>query len=178
MPDPGRILSDQRAYVSEEYRLVFRALILQVAVALGLALITHWVLGRYGGASIRQRSAWSTVFHHHVPAGSQPHARVRLTNGSTYMGQVTDFNADLKRGDRELVLGPPLYSAPAGKKLTDLPSEWTRVVVAADQIAAMSVQYRPKTRKTEPAKRWWNRNQAVTTQEEPLAAGDGTATDG
>jgi hypothetical protein len=158
MPDPRRLLSDQQQYLADEYRLVLRALVIQVLLALLLAWLTHLTLSKVTGAPIRQRSAWSTVFRHDLPAGKQAHARVRLADGTTYVGEVAHFNADLKRADRELVLAPPLYSATKGNELGDVPAEWTRVVISADQIAVLSVQYRPKQTKTNPkTKRWWQK---------------------
>lgn len=160
MPDPGRLLADQQQYLADEYRLVLRALVIQVLIALLLAWWTHLAIAKVTGAPIRQRSAWAAVFRHDLPAGTQAHARVRLTDGTTYLGHVAHFNADLKRADRELVLAPPLYAATKGNKLGDVPAEWTRVVVSADQIAALSVQYRPKQKKARPrTKRWWQKDQ-------------------
>jgi hypothetical protein len=144
MPDPRRLLGDGQAYLADEYRLVLRALLIQVAIALVLALITHAILAKTSGASIRQRSAWSSVFHYELPDGSQAHARVRMADESVYIGRVAHFTANVEHADRELVLAPPLYSKVKDGQLKDVPEEWQRIVVRGDQIVVLSVQYRPK----------------------------------
>ena len=144
MPDPRRLLGDEQAYLTDEYRLVLRALLIQVAIALVLALVTHAVLAKTGGASIRQRSAWSSVFHHELPEGKQAHVRVRMTDETVYIGRVAHFTANIEHADRELVLAPPLFSKMKGGELKDVPEEWQRIVVPGDQVAVLSVQYRPK----------------------------------
>lgn len=144
MPDPRRLLGDGQDYLADEYRLILRALLIQVAIALGLALLTHTVLARTSGASIRQRSAWSSVLHHELPAGYQAHVRVRLADETVFVGRVAQFTANLEHADRELVLAPPLFSKLKGGSLKDVPAEWQRIVVPGDQVVAMSVQYRPK----------------------------------
>jgi hypothetical protein len=143
MPDPRRLLGDSQAYLAEEYRLVLRALLIQVAIALILALVAHAILAKTSGASIRQRSAWSLVFHHELPDGTQAHARVRLTDETVYIGRVAHFTANIEHADRELVLAPPLFSKTKDGELKDVPDEWQRIVVPGDQIVVMSVQYRP-----------------------------------
>lgn len=144
MPDPRRLLGDGQEYLTDEYRLVLRALLIQVAIALVLALVTHAILAKTRGASIRQRSAWSSVFHHELPPGKQAHARVRMTDETVYIGRVAHFTANIEHADRELVLAPPLFSKTKDGTLKDVPDEWQRILVRGDQIAALSVQYRPK----------------------------------
>jgi hypothetical protein len=144
MPDPRRLLGDGQAYLADEYRLVLRALLIQVAIALVLALVTHAVLAKSGGASIRQRSAWSSVFHHELPAGMQAHVRVRMTDETVYIGRVAHFTANIEHADRELVLAPPLFSKIKGRHAHGRPRRVAAHVVPGDQIAVLSVQYRPK----------------------------------
>jgi hypothetical protein len=69
---------------------------------------------------------------------------VRLAGGAVYLGQVVHYTADLEMADRELVLGPPLFSKIGDKPLAPIPDAG-RVVLAGSQIESIGVEYRPKS---------------------------------
>lgn len=145
MPDPRLFLLNSHTYLAGHYASVFWSLLLEVAVALGAAAAAHKYLAKKAGAPpLRASSLWSVALSEDVPAGTVPHARVRLTSGTVYLGEVTHYTADLEMADRELVLGPPLFSKTGEKLLAPVPTEITRVALACTQIESIAVQYRPK----------------------------------
>jgi hypothetical protein len=43
------------------------------------------------------------VFREDLPARTDPHVRVRLTNGTLFTGKIADYTADLDLADHEIV---------------------------------------------------------------------------
>jgi hypothetical protein len=141
MPDPGQLFSHPQEYLSGHYPQVAWAFILEITVALGFAALVHTVLQHRASSILRSVSSWSKVLREDLPAGSRARVRVRLTNGTVYVGLVTDFSADLDQADREIVLGPPLYSKTGEKSLSQIPIEWQRIVLSSSNIESMSMAY-------------------------------------
>jgi hypothetical protein len=142
MLDTGRLLDHPQTYLVNHYRLGIRALAIQTGVALGAAALTHWHLARKHGSGLRPRSTWTKVLRDERPNGMVPFVRVKVNNGTIYIGQVAHFTADLDVADRELVLAPPLFSKRAGGPLANIPEEWQRLVLPASSIESIVVQYR------------------------------------
>jgi len=145
MPDPRRLLNPQDPYARDQYRLVFRALVLQESLALTTAWAWHLILAlKQGGATIRQVSAWTQVFKRDCPKGHDAYARVRVVGGVVYTGLVAHFTPDLEVDGRELILAQPMASKTGENPLTAVPGQYQRVVIRGSAIEAMSVEYRPK----------------------------------
>jgi len=142
MPDPDRLVAEPHQYLVEHYRLLLAALLLIGSVALGAAGLAHWLLGRKYGSGLRTLSSWRKVFREERPAGTVTHVRVRLTNGTLFIGKVAGYTADLDLSDREIILAPPLFSNTSGQELTALPVEWQRVILPASSIESVVVQYK------------------------------------
>ncbi len=142
MPDPRQLFGHPQAYFAAHYRRIFWAMALEAVVAVGSAAVIHSRLQRKSDSVLRTTSSWSKVLREDLPAGAHPHVRVRLTNGTVYVGQVSDFTADLDQADREIVLCPPLYSKSGDKALTGMPEEWQRVVLPASSIESIGVTYK------------------------------------
>lgn len=149
MPDPRLLFAHPHEYLVAQYRLLFRALLIEVLVALGLSYAVHRLLARGDGAGLRPVSLWRKAVREDCPSGYAPYARVRLTNGTVFLGAVAHYTADLELGDREIALSPPLFSNTAGQPLTEMPVEWQRVVLAGTQVESVTLQYRRKA--TPPA---------------------------
>ncbi len=145
MPDPRRLLDPQDSYGRDQYRLIWRTLVLQGSLALAAASAWHVFLAwRQGGATIRQVSAWTQVFKRDCPKGHDAYARVRLEGGVIYSGLVANFSSDLEVDGRELVLARPMASRTGQNPMTAVPGEYQRVVIRGSAIEVMSVEYRPK----------------------------------
>lgn len=143
MPDPVGLLSGGSSYLAAHYLVVAGALGLEVVVALGAAWATHAYLAHRHGAPLRQESAWTSVLRKSVPNGYRPYVRVRLENGTVYMGSVAHATADLELGERELVLAPPLYSNTETETVSAVLAEWQRIVLRGTQIESLTVRYEP-----------------------------------
>jgi len=141
MPDPGQLLLHRTAYVDAHYRLILRTILVEVAVAMLAVCLLHLYLGRKTPARIRRTSAWGEVFGREVPSGWEAHVRIRLDDGSVWMGAVAGFTADLNTEGREIVLAPPFYSRVSGNKIEPVPDVWRRVVIRGDDIKTLAVRY-------------------------------------
>jgi cytochrome c biogenesis factor len=142
LPDPGEAITGGSAYVAANYETVVAALVAQLALALGAAAATHWVLARRIRARISSLSAWTQAFRHDCPEGARPHVRVRLADGTVYTGAVAHFSPDLDLEQRELVLAPPLWSKTKDKSLTPVPEQYQRMILRGSAIESMSVEYK------------------------------------
>lgn len=142
MPDPKGLLDPNGTYPVDHWPAVVGALAAEAGIAHGAVLLTHWVLARRGGARIRPVSAWTALFRRDVPAGHHAYVRLRLAGGVVYAGSVLSFTSDLPLADRELVLGPPLYSKTGDRPLTPLPADYARVLIRGAMIETMAVEYR------------------------------------
>ena len=145
LPDPKGLLDPNGLYAADHVPAVAGALTAESVLAHGAALLTHWVLARRGGATIRPVSAWTALFRRDLPEGHRAYVRLRLTGGLVYTGSVLSFTSDLPLADRELVLGPPLYSKTGDRPLTPLPPDYTRILIRGAMIETMAVEYRPST---------------------------------
>jgi hypothetical protein len=141
LPDPKGLLDPNGTYAAEHWPLVVGALVAESVLAHGAAVLVHWRLTRRGGAAIRPVSAWTALFRRDIPAGHHAYVRLRLTGGIVYAGTVLNFTTDLPLADRELVLGPPLFSKTGGGALTAVPAEYSRVLIRGSMIETMAVKY-------------------------------------
>ncbi len=144
MPDPGPLLADPQTYAADHYGVVLWALAVEMSVALGAALAVHRALARKHGSGLRAVSSWHRTLREDRPGGADVHVRVKLTNGTIFVGKVAHYTADLDMADREIVLAPPLFSRTGDKPLVPMPPEWQRLVLAGSVIESLAVQYRPQ----------------------------------
>jgi hypothetical protein len=143
LPDPKGLLDPSGVYPADHWPAVLGAVVAEAAVAHGAAVLVHWLLARRRKATIRPVSAWTAVFRRHCPPKHHAYVRLRLAGGVVYTGTVLGFTSDQPLADRELVLGPPLYSKTGDRPLAQLPSDYTRVVIRGAMIETMAVEYRP-----------------------------------
>jgi len=143
LPDPKGLFDPNGVYAADHWPAVVGALAAESVLAHGAALLTHWLLVRRGGATIRAVSAWTALFRRDCPPGHRAYVRVRLTGGIVYTGSVLSFTSDLPLADRELVLGPPLHSKTGDRQLSALPPDYTRILIRGAMIETMAVEYRP-----------------------------------
>ena len=143
LPEPKGLLDPSGAYPVDHWPAVLGAVAAEAAVAHGAAVLVHWLLAGRRKGSIRTISAWTAVFRKHRPDGHQAYVRLRLSGGIVYTGTMLGFTSDLPLADRELVLGPPLYSKTGDKPLGPLPPDYQRVVIRGALIETMAVEYRP-----------------------------------
>ncbi|WP_290056815.1 DUF6338 family protein [Amycolatopsis solani] len=141
--DPRALILGGNAYLADHYGAVVLTLVVAAAISHALAFGLHKWLARRQGETIRVVSLWGKAFRHGVPDGHAVFARVRLTGGLVYTGQVENFTADLPVGDRELMLTKPLAAKPdAGSPLLPLPDSYRRVIIPGERIEVISVEYR------------------------------------
>jgi Family of unknown function (DUF6338) len=145
IPDPGAWLRAPESYVASHYRLIGRTLLVELALAIGFAVLASWWLSRRGSGDIAPVSIWFQVFRTKTPEGMLPFVKVQVKSGSVYGGVVSGYRTDLPLEDRELVLSPPLSWRPtASEDPQDLPLDWERVVLAGSEIQVMWVSYIPR----------------------------------
>ena len=142
LPDPKGLFDPNGAYPVDHWPAVVGALAAESVLAHGAVLLVHWRLARRVGTRIRPVSAWTALFRRDRPKGHRPYVRLRLAGGIVYTGSVLSFTSDLPLADRELVLGPPLYSKTGDRPLTPLPADYTRVLIRGAMIETMAVEYR------------------------------------
>lgn len=146
-PELVRLVRGDEQYITSNFASLFWTLLVSTAVSMALAFGTHCLLvGRSGGSTIEQGSAWTQAFKADCPPGKEPRIVVRLDDDSAYMGAVNEFSADVAVADRELVLrGPNLKVKRSGEQnFTEVPEHYERIVLPASKIRAITVAYWPK----------------------------------
>ncbi|MEU0792318.1 DUF6338 family protein [Amycolatopsis sp. NPDC005961] len=147
--NPRAMIVGGTAYLADHYGRVVLTILAATVFSHLLAFGLHMILSRREGEAFRKVSAWGLAFREGVPAGHAVFARVRLTSGLVYTGQVENFTADLPVGDRELLLRKPLAVRPdSDSTLTALPDVYDRVILRGSEIEVISVEYRPVPQKT------------------------------
>lgn len=148
MPDPGSWLTDGDAYFASHYRLVLRALLLEVVLACALAAGIAWCIARSDKSpgEVSKRSVWFTVLRTNRPKGKVPWVNLHLKSGGDYWGFVGHYTSDMPQVDREIsLIGPDLqYRAPGARTIKKLDANWETVVIAASEIEYMKVNYEPE----------------------------------
>ena len=110
-----------------------------VLCSLSVSWLTFAVVYRGDKGKITRQSTWTKAFRVDAPVGSYPLVRVRLQSGTSWVGRVADFSADLELADRELVLSPPLAIRVNGD--TRRIEGSGRVILRGDQIESIAVRY-------------------------------------
>jgi Family of unknown function (DUF6338) len=142
LPDAERWLREGRPYFQAEYSVVLRFVLLELAVALLLAVLADYAFGARQQPTIRPISSWYRVFRSQLPAGTQPFVRVRVEDGTEYCGMLASYTPDSELADRELVLAPPLTrQRPEDATPSPLAGPWQRVIVSGPAIRDLWVAY-------------------------------------
>lgn len=143
LADPGQWLTGGQAYVATNLGAVVGSLLMFVAVALGLSLLTDWIFRRSAPGRIVPGSIWFSLFRQHRPEGATPWVHLRLKeDGTELWGFVGDYTPDQRLDHRELVLEQPRlqYRRPGADSNTML-SSWSFITVRGEDIAWLKVQY-------------------------------------
>ncbi len=145
LPDVRSWLRNSRNYLPDHFGVVSRFLLLELGVALLLAVLADLALGVRRRSTIRPLSAWYRVFRAELPHGGQPFVRVRVDDGTEYCGVLAAYSPDYALADRELVLASPLTlrrpDEPSPTPLADPP--WKRVVIRGPAVQDLWVAYIP-----------------------------------
>lgn len=143
MPSVDAWIADPRDYLTESWRQVVTAVAVAALVSHAAVLFVHLVALVLNPSRVRPVSAWTTAFRAHCPTGLVPFARVRMDDGTVYIGRVGPFSPDFELEKRELVLVPPLYVRAADQPLRNVPPEQQRLVLQGPAMVSIMVQYRP-----------------------------------
>lgn len=162
LPDLGKLLAEPSYRAEHTYAVVLGFAGVSLT-ACGLAYSAHAWLGRKTPGRLRPESAWHRAFRGDVPSGTAPFVRVRMSNGSTYLGHVGYFTPALEAEGRELALVPPLWSGAPGQSPSPMPSEWQRIIVKGEDVVAIMVRYAPHPAPDGPRPRRWRAARFVMT---------------
>lgn len=147
LPDPGRWLRENSAYVESHYRLIAAFFLVEVVLALALALLADTVLRRRASGQIVPGGIWYQVLRVDRPQGTLPWVSLELADKTRLAGFLSYYTASEKLENREIALKHNVDGT--GMRLakedgTEVPlDQWKTVVVRADQIAYLKVTYLP-----------------------------------
>lgn len=142
-PDGRLWVADPRSYVVMNFDLVKRFIILELLLSLVFAFVTHVLLMRGAITRIKPVTGWHNAIRGDAPAGSTPAARVKLDDGTVYVGAIGAFTTgDVAPDEREIVLRSPIWAkAPNERNLISVPREWQEVVLSGSRIKSLAVAY-------------------------------------
>ncbi|MFT7841172.1 DUF6338 family protein [Saccharothrix sp. BKS2] len=148
-----RLVTGGAAYARSHLTLVVTSVVAELAVACVLAALADRLLAHRGReiTSVRQQTAWHQVFRHDRPPGTVPWVHVHLTDGTSFFGFLRSHTASGPPDERELVLegtsltylGKPLDGGDEHVEEA-IGERWARVVVPANQIKYLRIQYRDR----------------------------------
>lgn len=162
----GEFIRTGEAYVLRNYGLIGWTLGLQVALALALVLLAHfvpvwlaklpfrytkwmpnWLCSRWRG-EMTSEGIWFDVLRRHVPTGKAPWVSLRLTDGSQIRGYVSHYTPSSKPEGREICLEKPaeagdmrIVDTKMSPRAQHLGRQWRYIVVRGDEITYMRVTY-------------------------------------
>ncbi len=172
LPDPVAWIQQGSKYSAAHLWAVVLFFLGWVTLASLAALFGGLLLFKESDARIDPHTtAWFELFRRQVPDGTFPIARVILEDRSEYLGEVIYYDANLITGEREVVLGPPLWhKTEAEVKFKPFPPEegWRRVALPGARVLAVWVRY-PKRRGSPPdgRRRWLRRASSQPTAPSP-----------
>ena len=143
--DVDRLISGDQAYLRTQLGWIAGFLLLQVALACGLAWLTdqafRWAAADGGVPPplLHAESAWITPFKRQPQENAAAHAWLRLKSGVEITGRVQVVSHDIPVENRELVLTRPLHLRPQGGKAQEL--QWQWVVIQGSDIDVFAVKY-------------------------------------
>ncbi|WP_291763010.1 DUF6338 family protein [Cellulomonas sp. 73-145] len=133
-------LSDPRQIIESRQGAAVMTLLVQTALACGLAIGLHYWLRWRSTTRLQAVSLWFKAVRA-APPKTVAYAQVRLVSGATWFGVVEAYSADLETAGRELLLSGPIMAAREGQKLKPLAPRWERVVLRGEQIAWIAFKY-------------------------------------
>jgi hypothetical protein len=148
MPEPVALVRSPGRYATDHLGLVARTLVVEVALACGLAMLVHLLLVRCRPAgAISPEPAWFEL----VRGGANPRSdalvvHVELHDGSAVTGVLKAYDLDADGALRNLVLhGTGQHrlrtrQASTGKTL-EVPKGWAYVVVPAAEIKLGTIAF-------------------------------------
>lgn len=140
LPSASEILIRGTPYIAEN----LTSLIITAACVVLISLITSWVsvyvIYKNYESGISYTSAWQLMLRVDKPDNSCAHARIRLSDGTTWFGRVAHFSPDSELVDREIILCPPM-AVKRGDELKPLPQKWHRVSLKGADITSLAVTY-------------------------------------
>lgn len=115
---------------------VFAAVVLAVGAAV--------LLTRKSSAKMFNEPVWFRLFGRR-PAKTVPYVVVRLSSGDRYYGRVIAYTTgQVPQGERDIVLGPPLYARWARSHEAKALDEFGRISVSGSTIESLAVSYYPE----------------------------------
>lgn len=164
MPDLGAWMTNPPTYVRENYRLIARAGLVEVFVALLLVAVVHRSLNEKAGSGLatwvqERASAWlrhdpaRAIWPHSVwwvilrgvaPHGSVTAVSVRTKDGRVFTGKVAAYGAG-EADERDVALEAPVEvvdSKTGAREVIGHP--WKHVILPAGDIAEVAVTYPPR----------------------------------
>jgi len=140
--DPVEWLRQGSAYALDNLGLVSLTMLLQVALALALAVLADWVFRRSAPGHVIPGSIWFQLFRNRRPDGTTPWVHLRLADETEIWGYADDYTPEQKLDNRELTLvGPGLQYRRKGATSNQELNRWAAVCVRGDQITWLKVMY-------------------------------------
>jgi Family of unknown function (DUF6338) len=140
--DPAAWLRNGTAYALDNLGLVSFTMLLQVSLALALAVLADWVFRRSAPGHVVPGSIWFQLFRNRRPDGATPWVHLRLTDETEIWGYADDYTPEQKLDNRELTLvGPGLQYRRKGATGNQELDRWAAICVRGDQITWLKVMY-------------------------------------
>ncbi|MBB5957373.1 hypothetical protein FHS29_003968 [Saccharothrix tamanrassetensis] len=149
--DVARLATDGGAHAKSRFWPIVGTAFAVLLVACTLAVLLDHLLARRRRevVAVRQQTAWHLVFRTDRPDQSVPWVHVHLVDGTSFFGFLRSHTASGIPEEREIVLegadltyiGTPLRGGdtPEHKLIGD---RWSRIVIPANQIKYLRIQYR------------------------------------
>jgi hypothetical protein len=140
--DPARWILYGSRYVHGNLELVATTLLLELAIALILAVLLDWLLRQSAPGRIVPGSIWFQLFRQGCPEGATPWLHLKLKDETEVWGFVGDYTPDQKLENRELtIFGPKLQYLRKGEAQKKSLHSWSSFAVRGDEISWMKVAY-------------------------------------
>jgi hypothetical protein len=162
--DPVKWLRYGNRYVNDNLGLVAVTLLLELVIALSLAVLLDFLLRKSAPGRIVPGSIWFQLFRQGCPAGATPWLHLKLKDETEVWGFAGDYTPDQKLENRELtIFGPKLQYKRKGENQNRLLDSWSSFAVRGDEINWIKVAYVAKNSpddrpillpRREPKPRW------------------------
>jgi hypothetical protein len=117
-------------------------MLLQLLIALGLAVLTDWLFRKSASGRIVPGSIWFQLFRQRCPRGATPWLHLKLEDETEIWGYVGDYTPDQKMENREIsIFGPKLQYRRKGDATREHLTDWSSITVRGDEISWMKVTY-------------------------------------
>jgi hypothetical protein len=144
LPDVDRWINCGASYAKAHYRLILRAVLLELLIAGAAVVLLDLALSKWGSGQgeLSSTSVWYHVFRTDRPADHGSWVHAKLSDGSEIWGFVQWYTYDNSLDDRELSLsGPGLkIKRTPDSEAQELP-EWNSLIVRGSDITYMTVSY-------------------------------------